>query len=393
MTTSAAPGRDSQWSTPADIVSAARRRWDDGTLLRGYTAGAFEPITIALRGPRPSQIGTDLGAVRDWITALRDRSGHGERYDLTFATVGGRTIGRNEVPTHAAVNTLQQAVALLGVRHQVAQFDEIRALAAGFDAVTAWVDAHPLRALALFDVFPKVLAAFSWLDTHRGSGAYLREITAPGVDTKFTENHRGTLAAMLGVSAGKAGFLADLGLATRPGLVRMRTSPSFPVAPGLSEITCRITELGRLGYRPHEVLIIENEVTYLSAPVPEAGVAIFGSGFAVDGPARLPWLGDAAVRYWGDLDTHGFAILNRLRARVPHAQSVLMDAATLEAHRERWVTEAAPTSALLTRLTEAEGDVYRGLVEDRWARRVRLEQERVDWAWAFDRLCVAPGER
>lgn len=41
------------------------------------------------------------------------------------------------------------------------------------------------------------------------------------------------------------------------------------------------------------------------------------------------------VHYWGDLDTHGSAILDRLRAWLPQTRSFLMDRETLLDHRER----------------------------------------------------------
>ena len=61
-----------QWTTPRDIEARVRRRWDDGSLLRAH-AGAppFSPIEIPVRGPRPSEIGDDLVAVRDWIEAAQ----------------------------------------------------------------------------------------------------------------------------------------------------------------------------------------------------------------------------------------------------------------------------------------------------------------------------------
>jgi hypothetical protein len=33
--------------------------------------------------------------------------------------------------------------------------------------------------------------------------------------------------------------------------------------------------------------------------------------------AALPWLHDEQIVYWGDIDTHSFAILSRLRERLP----------------------------------------------------------------------------
>src|SRR5690625_5320890 len=62
-----------------------------------------------------------------------------------------------------------------------------------------------------------------------------------------------------------------------------------------------------------------------------------------------------------------------------------MESETLHAHRSRWGTESSPTSAELDRLTPNEAAVYDDLVSDRHGERVRLEQERIDWAWALDR--------
>lgn len=49
----------------------------------------------------------------------------------------------------------------------------------------------------------------------------------------------------------------------------------------------------------------------------------------------------AANSVWGDIDTHGFAILDRLRRHFPQVRSMLMDRATLLAHEGQWVTEQA----------------------------------------------------
>jgi hypothetical protein len=48
------------------------------------------------------------------------------------------------------------------------------------------------------------------------------------------------------------------------------------------------------------------------------------------------WLRECEVLYWGDIDTHGFRILDQLRAVHPHVESVLMDEETLLAHRDAW---------------------------------------------------------
>ena len=106
-------------------------------------------------------------------------------------------------------------------------------------------------------------------------------------------------------------------------------------------------------------------------------MVIFGGGYAVPTLESLAWLADPDLCYWGDIDTHGFAILNRLRQRFPHATSMLMDRATLLAHRSQWVTEPAPTLATLERLDPEETRLYRDLIGDALGPAVRLEQERI----------------
>lgn len=235
--------------------------------------------------------------------------------------------------------------------------------------------------------WPRLLAAYRWLDAARGTGRYLRQIDAPGVDTKFVESNRAVLADLLGVSRQAGPFLTELGLATKPEYVRIRLAAQVASSgAGLSELTVRADQLDALGISFTTAVVVENEITYLTLPVPADGVVVWGRGFDVARLGRWPALTRARVHYWGDLDTHGFAILHRLRTHLPQVRSFLMDAETLRTHRERWGSEAAPTSAGLDRLTAAEAAVYDDLVSDRHGRRVRLEQERIDWKWVTEHL-------
>ena len=381
------PRASTGWATPADIAAKVKRRWDDGSLLRAHAGGGpFEPIEVPLRGPTPSQIGDDLAAVRDWVAALDAGRRDDRRYTLVWQSIGGRQIGRNRVPVRAVVSSGEQAWALLGTAAVVRRFDALLEAAAAEPAVRRWIVANPHRAIALEPVMPELVAAYRWLDSHRGSQRYLREISAPGVDTKFAERHRPVLAGMLGVPSSAPGFLACLGLRSKPTLIRLRPALSLGLPAPLTEIAVREGELAKLALAPRVAVIVENEITYLSVEVPDDGVVIWGRGFDVDAAGRLPWLADADVLYWGDIDTHGFAILDRLRARLPQARSVLMDRETLLAHRDRWVSEDRPTAAVLPRLNPDERDLYAELVSDALGEGVRLEQERIDWQWARQRL-------
>jgi hypothetical protein len=118
-------------------------------------------------------------------------------------------------------------------------------------------------------------------------------------------------------------------------------------------------------------------------------VALYGGGYGFSSLRDASWLRDCRVLYWGDIDTHGFRILDQLRAVHPHVESVLMDEATLLAHRDAWVSELSPSRAALMRLNPAEATLYEALRNDTWGARVRLEQELIRWEWALGRLSGA----
>ncbi len=372
------------WTTPRDIEARVRKLWGSGELLRDYASGRELALTVPLRGPVPSQIGDDLGAVQQWVTSLESGAGAGARtrYVLERASVGGRVVGRNLVPTRAVVSSYDQAWTLLGVRAEVAAYDAVLTAVSAVPEAREWALAHPLRALEVGEEWPRVLAAYDWLRTHRGSGRYLREISAPGVDTKVVARHRGVLAALLGTSPTATGFAARVGFREKPATVRLRFNEGFLGLPyGLTEATFRLEELAGVRVAVPSAVIVENEITYLCVPVPTEGVVIWGEGFRVSRPGSLPWLREAEVHYWGDLDTHGFAILHQLRAWLPSTRSLLMDGDTLLAHRDRWGREPDPTAAVLDRLNEPERELYGDLVSGRYGDRLRLEQERIDWGW------------
>jgi hypothetical protein len=103
----------------------------------------------------------------------------------------------------------------------------------------------------------------------------------------------------------------------------------------------------------------------------------FKLGYALDLLAGVRWLETRDITYWGDIDTHGFAMLDKLRANFPAARSMLMDLDTFLAHRRSWSREEAQHTGELTRLTASEQCMLDDLRNNRHGDRLRLEQERV----------------
>jgi hypothetical protein len=378
------------WTTYDDVVCTLRRRWERGTFLTArFTGHPWEPLPVPLRGPTAAELGAQFGAAQAWTRHWE--SGLARTLRIEHKPVGGRLVGTNQVPSRVWIDSYEQLWRLLRVGDDVARFAELLAATrARAELLTGWVTAHPLRVLALESDWTAILETVLWIDSHSGPDTYVREIDVPLVDTKFVERHRGVLCDLLDrhlaafridQSVPRSEFAGRYRLRRKPGYVRLRHLASGCAFPGgFTEISVRLDELGRLAPQASTVFVLENEITYLAFPEVDDAIAIFGGGYAVPRLQHLPWLQDRDLVYWGDLDTHGFSILNTLRDSFPHARSMLMDRDTLLAHQTHWVREPSPTNGLLPHLRAHEVELYRGLVEDSYGPAVRLEQERIHYS-------------
>lgn len=388
------------WTTYPDLVAVLTRRHRAGTYLKAVARGQpWHPIGLPIRRPRADDVLHRLDDVLAWAAALeRDCAGRGAapRLRLERRPVIGRAVGRNELPARAWVDTPEQLFALVRGTREVAALREVLAqVDAGLPALRPWVERHPAEVVAYAEVWPRVQATTAWIAAAPTPELYVRQVDVAGVDTKFIEQHRAVLSSLLEAVLpedrvdrrwDRSDFAGRFRFRRRPDYTRLRfLDPATMLPAPISEATLRTEELSALEPGVGTVIIVENEISYLALPPLADTMAIFGSGFALGSVGGLTWLEGRQILYWGDLDTYGFVILNRLRARYPDVTSVLMDHDTLLAHRGQWVTEEKPSAEPLPLLTEPESELYRDLVEDRYGHHVRLEQERV----RFSRVAAA----
>jgi hypothetical protein len=375
-------GKTGSWTRPADVRAAIKKRWDSGALLARFAGRQdWEPLGIPIHGPSARQIGERLPDVRQWVAEWAEAARGPLRVE--YKQVGGRHFGSNSLPCRAWLDGYDATWALLRVGPDVRHLGELMEAARGTHLIP-WLTGHPMRALRLAAHWDKLLATVRWIEEIQAPGMYLRQIDVPGVDTKFVERHKSVLTDLLDmqlhpsrVVATAPDFAVRYGFLRRPGYVRFRVAGGFR---GFSELSVRTSEFTAAPEGITRAYVIENEITYLAFPLPAAAMAIFGGGYGVGVLEPLGWLAGLDVVYWGDIDTHGFAILNQLRHHMPHARSMLMDRATLLGHRDHWVTEPSPTNAALDRLDQAESALYADLQANAYALSVRLEQERVSFA-------------
>ncbi len=404
------------WTTPADLRLQVQKFWDKGDLLRPYVHGAaVPPLRLRLTGPSSTELAQRFDDVRGWMKALGCNAAGSEapRYRIVMREFRHRVLGSSAVPMEVWLDTLDDALALLGRHKDFQHFVRLVQLTRQQQpALLPWLEKRPLKALELREAWPGLLAVVAWLQAHPRPGVYLRQVDVPGVDSKFIEANRGVLSELLDLAlpkeaidthaTGASQFCRRYGLRDKPLRVRFRLldASMARLAAGLLptdaelDITLTQADFARLALPVSRVFFTENEVNFLAFPPLPHCMVVFGAGYGFEVLAGAAWLHRKAIHYWGDIDTHGFAILDQLRAHLPHVQSLLMDRETLMAHESQWGEEAQPVLRDLPRLNPAEQALFDDLRHNRLRERsgpsLRLEQERIHFGWVQQALAALP---
>jgi hypothetical protein len=383
------------WTTSADLRVQVLRSWEHGKILgSGVTGETLFPLRLSLRRPDAKAMGQSFEEVRGWIRELEEnsRASRGFGYEIEWADINHRQLGRNRIPNRISIPTESDALRLIGKEREGRRFKELAQITIEkFPALAQWVSRRPFMLIDHAQDWPRVLDVLAWFRSRPRSNLYLRQVDIPGVDTKFIEARKALLCELLDsvlerhddqpAGAAAQTFEQRYGLRSKLPVVRFRVLDSRIAIAGLTDLAIPVSDFAALNIAARDVFITENEVNGLAFPnFPEA-IVVFGLGYGVELLQTASWIGGARISYWGDIDTHGFAMLDRLRGVFPNARSLLMNHETLMAHRSLWGREEAPCRAVLSRLDPDEQALFDDLVYDRIGEKVRLEQERVSYAF------------
>lgn len=378
---------------PEDVRARCKRQFAREHLAwLGAPAGSRETQTIALGAPTQNEAAADPEAVRAWAAAWSAWESSGQPGAVTWEPRQWPRLGTQRLPASLVVSSLDDIATLAD---QAGRWQRAAARHHLLSKVCVWLPGRPapqrlFDALAEYsDVdFERLLSLMGWLSEHPASGLQLRQLPIAGLDTKWVEQRRGLIIDLMQCRLSQSGDQAGrdlhalLGLAKQPSRMRLRLlgEDLRRQVGGLCDIEAPVEELAALPIAPQLAFVVENLESGLALPAVPGAVALMKLGHAVNLLRLLPWLRASRVIVWGDIDTHGFAILDRVRAALPQAESMLMDRDTLLGHRALWVEESQPHNGpALERLTGSERQVFDGLVDGTWGVRVRLEQERLPW--------------
>ncbi|MDA3969846.1 MAG: DUF2220 family protein [Desulfobulbaceae bacterium] len=388
------------WTSPNDLKTQVEKLWLQGKLLATMiTDQAFFPRRLIFKSPTSKDLNQRYNEVRNWVKEIRTLEQNG-LLQVTWSEINHRVIGKNRLPTQVWLNSLDDGLILIGKQAASKQFAKIKdETDKRQPKLLSWLEHHPMKALASHKEWSLLLDIINHLQQNPRPNIYIRQLDLPNIHSKFIEQHRGILTELLDLTLpaiaikpehrGIKSFCKRYGFSDKPELVRFRIldpNLAFFTKETDQDITISKYAFTKLNLSLKQVFITENEINFLTFPNIKNSLVIWGQGYGFTMLSKCNWLRQCQIHYWGDIDSHGFAILDQLRSHYPHSSSLLMDQQTLLAHRDLWGRENKPVHHDLPRLTAAEAKLYNKLRNNDLRQNLRLEQEHISYSWLNNRL-------
>lgn len=367
--------------SPTEIRNKAEKKYT--AFLKAWLSNEeFFPLRIPGRLAGSSSAWDQLSPwIKQLIAGSKAEKGHGYSIHFGEPTLT-RLHGKQTLPEAITIETQADFLSYIQKAKEFQQFlADIGFLRSTLPQLEAWMRDHPQVIIDHAGTWPELVAVCNFLMNNPRPGHYIRELPVQ-VHSKFIEGNKGILRDLLDqllsaghIAADAHAFEDRFGLRKPPITFRFRVlDPALRDALRLpsSDVSIPLADFAKLSFVQPTVIVCENLMPFLTIPTVANGVCIFGEGNAVSALAT-PWLEDATIFYWGDLDIQGFRFLANLRKRYPQVQSLFMDCATLEEYRSFSVAGVVDGRGSPSGLTASEQEVYSILKLEN----LRLEQERI----------------
>lgn len=275
----------------ASVIARIRDMYDSGEIIRAHFAGEY-PLEVKIRGLTPALIRNNFPELLPWIQEMQ------QHRELTFKVkeFKSKAFGSQFVPAAVVLPDLPAAAKLCGRLESLLTFRKnFQYCQKLLPQVCELFKAKPKLFLDNAAIVKQLVEVCLYLQKHPRPEVYVREVVCPGVDTKFIEHNFNMLSVMLDCVlppeavdlnfSGKKGFNRRYGFRDKPNLIRLRLlDPSVRIGslPCVQpDFSLDERSLAQYELPVSSLLIVENEITYLSLPQLSDCAAVFGGGFGI----------------------------------------------------------------------------------------------------------------
>jgi hypothetical protein len=367
--------------TPVDITDKAKRFYPQA--IEAWFQGSLDevfPWRIRANKKLEGSLAEQVQSVRDLREGSKEVRDFG--YTVHWEHRKSRTLGDNPFPDSITIDSLDDLLRLISKRTEFHVVQRRTAqLRSTLPELESWLR-RSWKKLIRLDAISELIEVVLYLKSHPRPNCFARELPLQ-IPTKLIENHRSILTEWLdivlpadSIDSHKREFEPRYGFRfiERHNLARI-LDHRLQQELGLftAELSLPPLEIAKMTIDSPEIWIVENQVTLMTLPPIERGIAFFGQGKAVTRLFDIAWFQDRHIHYWGDLDVEGFEILAMLRRTYPKTKSVLMDMVTIRT-MEHLATPGTGRSPIVpNELTEAEAEAFLYLRTSN----LRIEQEHV----------------
>lgn len=378
-----------------ELLNKLKKQKEKGILYEALTKPA-EPPYFRMVLKRPEETEEDWNALLSWSDywrhPVKDSSGR-PLWHIDEKGKNTKSFGRQTLPVRVFVDRPEDAFTLLSMNGEKREFlSRLKEVDEKNGALKEWF-IHYYPRIRSEEFYPLFFPIADFFKKQEEKGGYLRELSIPGVDTKFLEKHAFLVRTLWNALFPENQVDSNEEMKEKLFIKEVPTPAICARSLDDTMLFCGVRkfflsndEVARFNPPHKRIFITENKVNGYTFPDAKGSLILFGMGYGVLELARqAKWLEKKEIYYWGDLDADGFNILSALRHILPNVHSFLMDRDTLLAYVDRKIRDTGNTSVIPDRLTVSEKMAWKEIHDHGW----RLEQERIpsdEVEWAVEQL-------
>ncbi len=353
----------------------------------------FFPLRLRIKLPHPKNNYLEF---YETMKEINSKSKESIKYGYLISFNPGiktRDAGTQDIPNSVFFESEKDYLSFLNKEQEVNQFKkDFKLILTKYPELKSWIERFPIKIINSAGLWHDILKVCDYFYLNPKPNLYIRELPIQ-VHTKFIENNEAIIRELLDIlisneiNSLEFDFKKRFNLKYDQFLIRVKVlDKNILLKNNLNnsflDFSLPLDLFEKLNLNVDKVFIVENKMNFLTFPNIENSIIISGSGNGVNILKNSSWLNEKQIYYWGDIDSHGFAILSSFKKYFSNIKSLFMDFKTYDTFKEFEVKGEKTVQETFSNLTDEELKVFNYVHSNN----LRLEQERISQEYIINNL-------